>query len=201
MIVEITVPIQGQMVRNIQEFRWTDWEEFRSKRQALSSDDPITDIEELQTVNNVSHTIYADDITIWSIKGSDGQIETALQKALEVVEDYLAGTGLRCSPKKSELLLYRPTLRGRPPKGFVKIRQSEEIQLHTKDGVTIPIANLIMGEVCPHLPNLNEGAHSAARDAITRKASRLPGDSQHHFKLRCCQRWSTKPQNAQYAVS
>ncbi|KAH6943316.1 hypothetical protein HPB50_019454 [Hyalomma asiaticum] len=46
MIVEITAPIQGQMVRNIQEFRWTDWEEFRSKRQALSSDDPITDIEE-----------------------------------------------------------------------------------------------------------------------------------------------------------
>lgn len=97
----------------------------------------------LQTVNNVSHTIYADDITIWSIKGSDGQIETALQKALEVVEDYLAGTGLRCSPKKSELLLYRPTLRGRPPKDFVKIRQSEEIQLHTKDGVTIPIVSRI----------------------------------------------------------
>ncbi|KAH6938155.1 hypothetical protein HPB50_007318 [Hyalomma asiaticum] len=46
MIVEITVLTQGQMVRNMHEFRWTDWEEFRSKRQALSSDDPITDIEE-----------------------------------------------------------------------------------------------------------------------------------------------------------
>ncbi|KAH6948281.1 hypothetical protein HPB50_023335 [Hyalomma asiaticum] len=65
------------------------------------------------------------------------------KKVLEVVEDYLAGTGLRCSPKKSELLLYRPTLRERPPKGFVKIRQSEEIQLHTKDGVTIPIVSRI----------------------------------------------------------
>ncbi|KAH6927688.1 hypothetical protein HPB50_007052 [Hyalomma asiaticum] len=59
MIVEITVPIQGQMVRNIHEFRWTDWEEFRSKRQALSSDDPITDIEEwTQSLNADANLIW-----------------------------------------------------------------------------------------------------------------------------------------------
>uniref|UniRef100_L7LX14 Putative tick transposon n=1 Tax=Rhipicephalus pulchellus TaxID=72859 RepID=L7LX14_RHIPC len=97
----------------------------------------------LQTVSNVNHTIYADDITIWSFRGSDGQIETALQDAIEVVEEYLAGTGLRCSPKKSELLLYRPTLKGRPPKSFVKTRANEEIKLHTKDGGTIPIVKRI----------------------------------------------------------
>lgn len=70
--------------------------------------------QELQKLDGIEHTIYADDITIWAAKGSDGQIETALQDAIDVVENYLEGTGLRCSPEKSELLLYRPTLRGRP---------------------------------------------------------------------------------------
>ncbi|KAH6928191.1 hypothetical protein HPB50_012533 [Hyalomma asiaticum] len=63
MIVEITVPAQGQMVRNIHEFRWTDWEEFRSKRQALSSDEAITDIEERTQSLNADVTRATKTIT------------------------------------------------------------------------------------------------------------------------------------------
>lgn len=48
----------------------------------------------LQTVSNINRTIYADDITIWSIRVSDGQIETTLQEAIQVVGEYLAGAGL-----------------------------------------------------------------------------------------------------------
>ncbi|KAG0442879.1 hypothetical protein HPB47_015526 [Ixodes persulcatus] len=89
------------------------------------------------------HTIYADDITIWATTGSDGQIATALQDAIDAVENYLQGTGLRCSPDKSELLLYRPTLRGRPPLGSTHKRHYEEIQLHMRDGGTIPVVSTI----------------------------------------------------------
>ncbi|KAL1478615.1 hypothetical protein MTO96_034955 [Rhipicephalus appendiculatus] len=44
-------------------------------------------------------------------------MDARLQEAVEAVECYLADTGLRCSPEKSELLLYRPRKLGRPPKG------------------------------------------------------------------------------------
>lgn len=99
--------------------------------------------QELQKLDGIEHTIYADDITIWTTTGSDGQIETALQDAIDAVENYLEGTGLRCSPDKSELLLYRPTLRGRPPLRSTHKRRYEEIQLHMRDGGTIPVVSTI----------------------------------------------------------
>lgn len=77
-------------------------------------------LERLNAIEGVHHTIYADDITIWVCDGGAGEIEQWPQKAVEVVEEYLVGTGLVCSPEKSELLLYCPTLRGRPPKGYVQ---------------------------------------------------------------------------------
>lgn len=98
---------------------------------------------ELQQVDGVTHTIYADDITIWAHKGSDGEIETALQSAIETVETYIQGTGLRCSPAKSELLLYRPTLRGRRPKYSTAKRHYEDIALHLMDGSPIPLVTNI----------------------------------------------------------
>lgn len=99
--------------------------------------------QKLQKVENVEHTIYADDITIWVNRGSDGQIESSLQEAIDVVEEHLRHTGLRCSPKKSELLLYRPTQKGRPPKGSKQEREYEEIKLHTRDNGTIPVVKTI----------------------------------------------------------
>ncbi|XP_077534647.1 uncharacterized protein LOC144146579 [Haemaphysalis longicornis] len=80
----------------------------------------------------VSHTIYADDITIWMTGGSDGEIEASLQRAVDEIEDQLRGTGLVCSPTKSELLIV-------PPRGVRRSRTAEpDITLRTSDGTTIP---------------------------------------------------------------
>uniref|UniRef100_L7M065 Putative tick transposon n=1 Tax=Rhipicephalus pulchellus TaxID=72859 RepID=L7M065_RHIPC len=97
----------------------------------------------LNSIYGIHHSVYADDITIWACEGSDGEIEQRLQEAVATIEEYLDGTGLECSPDKSELLLYRPTLKGRPPKGYSRDRAYEEIQIHTKNGRTIPIVEQI----------------------------------------------------------
>ncbi|KAG0423072.1 hypothetical protein HPB47_001125 [Ixodes persulcatus] len=83
--------------------------------------------QELQKLDGIEHTIYADDITIWARTGSDDQIETALQDAIDA----------------SELLLYHPTLCGRPPLGSTHKSHYEEFQLHMRDGGTIPVVSTI----------------------------------------------------------
>ncbi|KAL1472058.1 hypothetical protein MTO96_039569, partial [Rhipicephalus appendiculatus] len=52
-------------------------------------------------------------------------------------ESFLQDTGIRCSPSKSELLLYRPRRRGHKPKDWKPLAESD-INLHTKSGDTIP---------------------------------------------------------------
>lgn len=91
----------------------------------------------LSCIEGINHTIYADDITIWCTGGSDGQVERSLQEAIDTTEDYLRPTGLRCSPSKSELLLYQPTRRGPKPKNWQPISKSD-IKLYTGDGSAIP---------------------------------------------------------------
>lgn len=61
----------------------------------------------LQQIPNIQHAIYADDITIWATKGSDGTIQDALQEAASAVQDYAATSSLTCSVEKSELLVYK----------------------------------------------------------------------------------------------
>lgn len=78
---------------------------------------------------DVKHTIYADDITLWMTGGSDGHIEAALQQAIDVIENQLQGTGLICSPAKSELLIL-------PPNGRCK-GTTLDITLRTRDGTAI----------------------------------------------------------------
>ncbi|XP_077531096.1 uncharacterized protein LOC144143170 [Haemaphysalis longicornis] len=56
----------------------------------------------------VWQTIYADDITIWATGGSESQIEAKMQEAVNAIEDHLNGSGLVCSPSKSELLIIPP---------------------------------------------------------------------------------------------
>ncbi|XP_077548437.1 uncharacterized protein LOC144161686 [Haemaphysalis longicornis] len=80
----------------------------------------------------VRHTIYADDVTIWTTGGSDGEIEESLQQAVEAVEEQLQGTGLQCSPAKSELLLLRP------PRSNKTDNDEPNINVRTSDGITIP---------------------------------------------------------------
>ncbi|KAM7299739.1 hypothetical protein ISCGN_020305 [Ixodes scapularis] len=67
----------------------------------------------LNQIEGLQHTLYADDVTLWVPGGSDGHIQDTLQQAIEAVEQYIGPRGLSCAPQKSELLLYRPTSRGR----------------------------------------------------------------------------------------
>lgn len=91
--------------------------------------------EKLADIEDIRHTIYADDMTLWVTGGSDAHIEGALQAAVNAIEDQLEGTGLRCSPSKSELLILPPTNNG---KGKTREHKYEKIRIVTKSGNVIP---------------------------------------------------------------
>ncbi|XP_077553168.1 uncharacterized protein LOC144167909 [Haemaphysalis longicornis] len=82
----------------------------------------------LESIPEVRHTIYADDITLWVPGGCDGHIESSLQLAVDAIEQ-LQGTGLVCSPSKWELLIVPPMSR---------LRQECTIKLRTSNAKTIP---------------------------------------------------------------
>lgn len=69
----------------------------------------------LDQIPNIRHSLYADDITVWTVGGSDAEIQERLQAAADVVHTYVHDRGLACSPQKSEILLYNPTRPGRRP--------------------------------------------------------------------------------------
>lgn len=71
----------------------------------------------------VKHTLYADDITLWSTRGEEQETQNELQEAIRTIEETLEGTGLKCSPSKSELLIINP-----------RRAKWGKIQLNTKDG-------------------------------------------------------------------
>lgn len=56
----------------------------------------------LHEIEGIHHAIYADDITIWTNTGSDGEIEEKLQRAVHTVQQYAQASGLQCAPEKSE---------------------------------------------------------------------------------------------------
>lgn len=61
----------------------------------------------LQEIEGLNHSLYADDLTLWTNKGSDGQVEQTLQKAIDEIERYLHPLGLKLSAEKSEFLIMR----------------------------------------------------------------------------------------------
>ncbi|XP_037572344.1 uncharacterized protein LOC119454506 [Dermacentor silvarum] len=83
----------------------------------------------------IRHCLDADDVTIWATGGSDGDIEAGLQAAVDAVESALSGTGLRCSPQKSQLLILPPPGRHRKK---ASQEAAENIIVRTSDGVPIP---------------------------------------------------------------
>lgn len=61
----------------------------------------------LEEIQDLQHSLYADDVTLWVAKGSDAHIEETLQEAVNVVQSYTNQIGLKCSQHKSELLAVR----------------------------------------------------------------------------------------------
>lgn len=66
----------------------------------------------LEEISGLKHTFYADDITLWVTRGSDGQLEDTLQRAVDIVEKLAGEAGLTCSQPKSELFVVRDKPRG-----------------------------------------------------------------------------------------
>ncbi|KAH9378677.1 hypothetical protein HPB48_003188 [Haemaphysalis longicornis] len=62
---------------------------------------------QLPTAPNLAHSQYADDITLCTTKGIDGEIECTLQTGGDIVSEQTMVIGLSCSPKKSEVLVMR----------------------------------------------------------------------------------------------
>lgn len=83
----------------------------------------------------IRHCIYADDITIWATGGSDGDIEAGLQQAVNTIEKTLEGTGLKCAPQKSQLLIIPPPGRQRKK---AAAEAERNITISTGDGMPIP---------------------------------------------------------------
>ncbi|KAG0444353.1 hypothetical protein HPB47_013890 [Ixodes persulcatus] len=59
----------------------------------------------LDSIPNLKHSLYADDITLWTHSGSAADQEATLQAAADIIDTYTRSTGLSCSPHKSELLI------------------------------------------------------------------------------------------------
>lgn len=94
--------------------------------------------EKLLGIHGLCHSIYADDITLWVPGGGcDGHVERTLQAGVDEVQEYLRGTGLECSATKSELLIYKPTSRGRKTPRDEE-RECYKISVLLADGTPIP---------------------------------------------------------------
>ncbi|KAG0433900.1 hypothetical protein HPB47_019494, partial [Ixodes persulcatus] len=74
----------------------------------------------LATIPRLGHSIYADDITLWTNKGSDADMEETLQTAIDVTYEYVANLGLKISPHKSEQLIKDESTRLTDTEGSVQ---------------------------------------------------------------------------------
>nr|XP_050028015.1 uncharacterized protein LOC126523445 [Dermacentor andersoni] len=89
----------------------------------------------LADIEDVRHLVYADGIGLWVTGGSDAHIEGSLQAAVDAIKDQLEGTGLKCSPSKSELLILSPSKNSRSK---TRQREYEKIRILTKSGNVFP---------------------------------------------------------------
>ncbi|KAG0426843.1 hypothetical protein HPB47_026073 [Ixodes persulcatus] len=56
-----------------------------------------------------SHSLYADDITLWADAVSEEELEGILQQGIAMVSGEVKTFGLACSPEKSEYMIVRPS--------------------------------------------------------------------------------------------
>lgn len=69
---------------------------------------------QLDNISGIHHALYADDLTIWTTRGSSGEQQDVLQQAIDTTIAYLQHRGLTAEPNKSALLILRARTRGRP---------------------------------------------------------------------------------------
>nr|XP_037285050.1 uncharacterized protein LOC119177979 [Rhipicephalus microplus] len=99
--------------------------------------------ERLDAIEGINHTIYTDDVTVWTtVNTSVGEMHERMQQDVRAVKRHLEGTGLVCSPDKSEILLHRPRKKGPHPQAVLDAR-CLDIRVMTKEGTQIPTVSKI----------------------------------------------------------
>ncbi|KAG0433216.1 hypothetical protein HPB47_020125 [Ixodes persulcatus] len=132
----------------------------------------MTKIARRLETQSVRHTIYADDITLWSVRDEEQQAQDELQEAVLSIEEELEGTGLACSPSKSELLVINP-----------KKKTWDQLTVQTGTGQVIPrvkkirILGLIVDETRKNMETVHKLEHktNAAIQLVKRVANRKGG--------------------------
>lgn len=59
----------------------------------------------LEKIPNLSFTIYADDVTIWTKGGQTGKQVKAIKEALRAIDDFAEEVGLQVAPEKTALVI------------------------------------------------------------------------------------------------
>nr|XP_037280510.1 uncharacterized protein LOC119173829 [Rhipicephalus microplus] len=99
--------------------------------------------ERLDAIEGINHTIYADDVTVWTTANTSvGEMQERTQQAVRAVEHHLEGTVLVCSPDKSEILLHRPREKEPYSQAVLDARRLG-IRVMTKKGTQIPTVSKI----------------------------------------------------------
>ncbi|KAH7979210.1 hypothetical protein HPB49_008639 [Dermacentor silvarum] len=82
----------------------------------------------LEAIAGWGHALYAADVSLWTTKAaSHGLMQDKLQTAAEVVDKYAKECGLRCSPRKSELVVVRQRVPKRLKEDIRVVLDGEEI--------------------------------------------------------------------------
>ncbi|KAH9372206.1 hypothetical protein HPB48_019213 [Haemaphysalis longicornis] len=90
----------------------------------------------LQEIPSINNTLYADDIAIWTIRGSLDQKEEAFQEAANFVESLAKDRGLRSAPENSEIIrIYNS--RYKSPEGLNGILEGQKNPSHNEDTWTL----------------------------------------------------------------
>ncbi|XP_065300420.1 uncharacterized protein [Dermacentor albipictus] len=110
----------------------------------------------LETVPDLRHAMYADDITLWTRATNVGRQESSLQEPVDTIESYLRNCGLRYAPEKSKHLVLKARTRGRPP------NYEEPDHSVTLNGTTIPKVD-VMRILGLHIHKDESGAASLPR--------------------------------------
>nr|XP_054930237.1 retinal-specific phospholipid-transporting ATPase ABCA4-like [Dermacentor andersoni] len=118
---------------------------------------PCGSYRDLANIPNLSHSLYADDITLWTTTGSIGDMEATLQAGADVVVERAMAIGLACSPTKSELLVLHP------PKSRTDPTPNPSIRIHMKTYSIPEVTQLrVLGMVMQ-----NNGRHTATLNKLT----------------------------------
>lgn len=123
----------------------------------------------LQEIRGLHHTVYADDITIWTSLPSP-HMGNAIKAGVEVVKEEAKNMGLECAAEKSALLIGSP--QNRKHKGdmefYLQLQNTDILRVNQTRVLRLEIT--ISSRQCDAIRSIRQKADSAAR--LIRRVSR-----------------------------